>query len=296
MEKLDRLGWAVGISMVAYGVRFGVRTNDPRILARLRQHFPFGSKPAASPVVEKLYSLIVGGESCARGVRRFNVLYGDHERIARSADLEDVLEAFDSDLQLCVAEAARRRVFVHAGVVGWKGCAILVPGRSNTGKSTLVARLVQAGATYYSDEYAVLDIRGRVHPYPKPLSIREHGNGKRTKYPVEVLGGAAGSRPLPVSLVVSAAYKPGARWRPRMVSAGKGMLLLLKNALAARREPERVLVALRQVVEEAEVLEGARGEAAEIVEGLLAAAERAREGVPKGYQERNLRSTGGPKK
>jgi hypothetical protein len=31
-----------------------------------------------------------------------------------------------------------------------------------------VAELVRAGATYYSDEFAVLDSRGRVHPFPRP--------------------------------------------------------------------------------------------------------------------------------
>jgi len=83
-----------------------------------------------------------------------------------------VFEAFETDLQLYVAEMAPRRLFVHAGVVGWRGQAIIIPGRTFTGKTTLVAALVKAGATYYSDEYAVLDVRGRVHPYARPLGIR----------------------------------------------------------------------------------------------------------------------------
>jgi predicted ATPase len=44
-----------------------------------------------------------------------------------------------------VATEAPRRVFVHAGVVGWKGQAILVPGRSYSGKTTLIAALMKAG-------------------------------------------------------------------------------------------------------------------------------------------------------
>jgi hypothetical protein len=34
---------------------------------------------------------------------------------------------------------------------------------SYSGKTTLVSELIRAGATYYSDEYAVIDERGRVH-------------------------------------------------------------------------------------------------------------------------------------
>ena len=36
-----------------------------------------------------------------------------------------------------------------------------------------MAELLRAGAVYYSDEYAVVDPWGRVHPFAKPLSIRD---------------------------------------------------------------------------------------------------------------------------
>ena len=78
-------------------------------------------------------------------------------------NLDLILDTLESDLQLHVAEQARRRLFVHAGVVGWKGRAIVIPGRSFTGKTTLVAELVRAGASYYSDEYALIDSRGKIH-------------------------------------------------------------------------------------------------------------------------------------
>src|SRR5262249_36246454 len=89
-----------------------------------------------------------------------------------STTSEACLRTFEADVQLHVAEMAPERVFVHAGVVAYQGRGILLPGRSFAGKSTLVRELVQAGAQYYSDEYAVLDADGAVHPYPRPLSIR----------------------------------------------------------------------------------------------------------------------------
>ena len=186
-------------------------------------------------MVSRLYSLVVGGDGPRPGVRRFHLLYGDAARLARSREVGEVLEAFETDLQLYVAEMAPRRLFVHAGVVGWRGQAVLIPGRSFTGKTTLVAALVKAGATYYSDEYAVLDARGRVHPYARLLGIREHGALQRaTKYPVSTLGGRAGSKPLPVGLVIVSEYKAGARWRPRQLSAGKGALAVLAHTVSAR--------------------------------------------------------------
>jgi len=163
-----------------------------------------------------------------------------------------------------------RRVFVHAGVVGWRGQAILIPGRSFSGKSTLTAELVKAGATYYSDEYAVLDEHGRVHHYARPLSIRENGHLEKAKrYEVETLGGRSGVKPLPVRLIVVSKYKSGAKWRPRQLSAGEGALALLANTVSARREPKTALAALNHAVSHATVIKGNRGEARQVIDYIF---------------------------
>jgi hypothetical protein len=269
MEKIDRLGWAAGISIVSYGVRVGIRTNYAGVIDQLRKHFPPGWKVSESQRVESLYSLLVGGASGRPNVRRFNILYLNSTRIVRSLDLEEVLDAFESDLHLHIAEQARKRVFVHAGVVGWRGRAILIPGRSFTGKTTLVAELVRAGATYYSDEYAVLDSRGQVHPFSRPLAIREGDSHKQQKYCVESLGGRSGVKPLPVGLVVVSKYQPGMKWRPRRLSAGQGALALLDNTVSVRRQPEAALGTVQQIVATAPVLKSSRGEATEVIESIL---------------------------
>jgi len=262
MEKLDRLGWAAGLAFTAYGVSVGVRVSDPSVLERVRALLPPGSKPAGKPTVRRLYSLIVGGPTSRPGVRRFNLLYSDGARLLRTHDLEETLGQLELDLELYIADRAPRRTFVHAGVVGWNGRAIVIPGRSGSGKSSLVNALVRAGAIYYSDEFAVLDERGRVHPYAIPLAIRPGQDGApRVKYRVEEIGGVAGARPLPVGLVLITRYVSGSRFRPRPISAGRAVLELLGNTLPARRRPERVLDTLTQLVSQALVLRGTRGEA-----------------------------------
>src|SRR5512145_597502 len=112
MQKIDRLGWAAGLSFVSYGRRIGVRVNDARVLARIEALLPPGWKKAPSPVVGRLYSLFVAGESPRPGVRRLHLAYANSLRIARTSDLEAALEALESDLRLYVAERARDRVFV----------------------------------------------------------------------------------------------------------------------------------------------------------------------------------------
>ena len=45
MEKIDRLGWAGGISLYSYGLRIGVRVNKPEVLDRLPERLPPGWEP-----------------------------------------------------------------------------------------------------------------------------------------------------------------------------------------------------------------------------------------------------------
>ena len=247
----------------------GVRVNDPTILARLEERFPPGHRPGKGPVVDRLYSFILGGATPGSRARRYHILYVDGCRGARTLDLEEALTAFQANVDLYIAEQAHRRVFLHAGVVGWKGQAILIPGRTHGGKSTLVTALVRAGATYYSDEFAVLDGRGRVHPDPRPLAIWEQGGMVKRTYPVESLGGRPGVQPIPVGLVLASGYRAGARWRPRPLSHGQALMELLAHAVPAHRKPSAVLSTLKQVVLNAPTLKGARGEAEEIAESVL---------------------------
>jgi hypothetical protein len=269
MAKLDRLGWAAGLVCEAFGVRVGLRATTAEGLMRLAARLPPGWRRARGRAVERLYSYVEGGETSARGARRFHLLYADAWRALRARAAAEVEEAFEADAQLFVAAGARARLFVHAGVVGVGGRALLVPGRSFAGKTTLVAELVRAGAAYYSDEYAVLDAEGRVHPYARPLGVRGEGGRARRRVTAEELAGARGTRPLPVGLVYVGEYREGARWRPRRLTRGQGVLALLAHTVAARRQPAQALAVLERVAAHATVLQGTRGEAAGAARELL---------------------------
>jgi hypothetical protein len=264
---VDRLGWAAGIPFDSYGVRLGVRVNAPAVLDAVLSRLPPGWTPARGPVVDELFSVWCG-RAPRPGVRAFDILYHGADRIVRTLDREEMLTALEGQVRLRVAEMATRRVFLHAGVVGWQGGAILIPGRSYTGKSRLVEALVRRGATYYSDEYAVLDARARVHPYATPLSRRQE-DGPARRVPADALGGSSARPAVPVSTVVLTRYRAGASWRPRQLSPGRALLGLLDHAIPARRRPHDVLAALRRIVSGAAVYKGVRGEADAVAAALL---------------------------
>jgi len=120
-----------------------------------------------------MFSILAPSVSTNQAVKRFNVAYVNDSRFARDFDVEHVLRQVESEMQRIVAEEARTYHFFHAGVVEWGGKAVLIPGRTLSGKSSLVVEFLRAGASYYSDEYAVIDSRGRVHPFPRRVVTRD---------------------------------------------------------------------------------------------------------------------------
>lgn len=267
MEALDDVAWAAETVLVAYGVRLGVRVDSSDSLAGLVAAIaPPGARVTRPGRVRRTYSVRVGDGPTEWGPRQ-HVGHVDSQEAIRSDSLVKVAEALAGDVRRFVAEHSTRRVFIHAGAVEWKGQAILVPGRSFTGKSTLVAALVSAGATYYSDEYAVLDDRGRLHPFVKPISLRD-GSQRGIDHPPEDFG-EVGEGPVPVGAVLLTRFRSGVRYQPRSTSAAVGAMALIDNALAARRRPRAVLAATSRASQSAVVLKGDRGDASAAARLLL---------------------------
>ena len=194
----------------------------------------------------------------------------DGALIRRTTDRTELLDAFEDHAKIQTAYHAKDYVFVHAGVVSWRGRGILLPGRSHTGKSMLVKALIEAGAQYFSDEFAVLDARGCVHPYALPLSIRANGSQPAVRIPVEAFGGRIGDGPVPVNLIVVTRYDRGVRWRPRPLSGSDAFLALMENTVAARQPPERTMPILRQAVLTARAIHSRRGDAGAVARAVVA--------------------------
>jgi hypothetical protein len=251
------------IPFEAFGVPMLLGTDRPEAAARMRMVLPPGWRPCESRDVDEHHLLLLGDNRGTYG------LYLGAAPVIEGIPLELALEVLDTTIRARVALNAPDRIFVHAGVVAHEGRALVVPGRSFTGKTTLVAALVRAGATYYSDEYAPLDRHGLVHSYAKPLSLRG-AEGWQTDHPVESLGGVSGNGALPVGAVVVTTHRPGSTWRPKRISSGAGALALLANTVPARDRPAETMRAITNAVDGAILLEGDRGEAEEVAPLLLA--------------------------
>ena len=185
-----------------------------------------------------------------------------------NGDRASTLRRLGSTLRHHLAMKARDRIFIHAGVVSVGGSAIVIPGASHSGKSTLVAALLRRGATYHSDEYAVVGPDGAIEPYIKPLSLRLE-RPDEPGVPVPVPEDQIGSGPIRCGLIVVTSYEKGARWAPEPMGRGEGALALLRNTVAAQHRPGDALAAVSRVSRTAEIISGARGEADVVARDLL---------------------------
>jgi hypothetical protein len=258
----EEVGYGEEVAFEAFGVRAAVRSNLPQLLELVPPMLPPGWRPCASSAVECRFAILTesGG---TYGLAK------DGKGIARGVDLDLALELLDSQIRMHIGETAPDWIFVHAGVVAHRDRAIVMPGRSFSGKTELVAALVRAGCAYYSDEFAVLDERGLVHPYPKPLSLRGEDLWQRD-HDVEAIGGVAGTDPLRLGLIAVTTYRADAEWRPRRLSAGEGAMALLANTVPARERPAETMRAISRAADGAIALESDRGEADAVAPRLLA--------------------------
>lgn len=241
------------LTFAAFGVCAQIRTDSEAAFARLPEVVPPAWRSCRFQSAEREILLLRAGEG-------LYALEPDPIPPGAARPLAETLDLLATELRLHVAINAPTAVFVHAGAVAHAGRAIVIPGESFSGKSTLVAALVRAGAEYLSDEFAVLDQEGAVHPFPKRISLRDDRR-VQTHLPIESLGGRSAAKPYPVGLVIVTSFRPRGAWKPERLSPGAGVLALAAHAVQIRDRPQHVLSVLRRAVAGAIVLTGERGDA-----------------------------------
>lgn len=267
MLALDDIGWDFGFSFTSHGVKLGLRVSNIELLELLYKHLPYRCEKNDATVVDRLFSVVSKIDEKKQSVR-YN-LYSNEMLFGKNFSIQQLQNTFASLTSLAVAELSDEKLFIHCGVVGWQGKAVLIPGRSHDGKSTLVAQLVKLGASYYSDEFAVLDNEACISAYPRPILLRDPLTKIRRDIDIDDIGGKVGSKTLPVGIIIITKYKSGSSWKPKSISAGHGLLALLGNTHSAQRSPERAMKILTQVVSDATILSSDRGEADKTAHGIL---------------------------
>jgi hypothetical protein len=176
------------------------------------------------------------------------------------------------DLIRVVDEAVIQRLTslhaVHAGAVLWDGRVLLLPGSTHAGKSSLVAELLRRGATYFSDEYALIDAEGRAHPYPRPLLVR---NGSPVQIPVlpEECNAQVGDSAAPIGWILALRYVPDRPWSVSAIPQSEALVVLLQNTPHLLAEAPEMLQSFQRAVAGTTGFIGSQPNAVQAVDEIL---------------------------
>jgi hypothetical protein len=160
-------GWVHSQRVRCLGFDWSVCSNDPALV----QH------------VTSLYEGCVLGE--AGPAPHVFVLHryanSGAASVSVSRDGQAILERAPVDLAIAhlvwhvnrgVVEDERDRLLLHAAAAEEDGRVVLLAGPEGSGKSTLVAALVQSGLRYVTDETVAIEAHGTtIAPYPKPIGL-----------------------------------------------------------------------------------------------------------------------------
>lgn len=182
----------------------------------------------------------------------------------REASTEEALRALNHELLQALMARRREHYYVHAAVLEHGGRALVLPGLSRAGKSTLALALLQAGARYLSDELLCLAADGRALPVPRAPKLRDEcvayfprlapacvGHGEARFVPFEALPDDVLAAPAPIGTVVLPRYAPDGSDRPRAITRGAAALALARSSLNFGAHRARSLDWLAELLAEA---------------------------------------------
>lgn len=261
MSTSSRGGQVTAIGFESFGVRIRVSCDSPHVSARLAEVLPPTYTQIPSDAEAEEFALIADGPGTYTFTR-------GGSPVSKDLDLEFGMTMLQIQVRLFIGLKAPGLIFVHAGAVAIGGRCVIFPGRSFSGKTSLVAAFLKAGATYLSDEFGVLDATGMVHPFPTHLSVR-HGEDERRDVDASVFGAVTATSSLPLAAIVIADYRPGASWSPELMTPGRAALALLDNTIAALDRHAEALATFRAATARTLLLAGERGDAEPVVADVM---------------------------
>ena len=197
----------------------------------------------------------------------FRVVINDEFVVAVST-LHDAALAVVKALDDAVVHRMKKFRAVHAGAVLIEGSALVIPGTTHAGKSSLVAELLRRGASHLSDEYALIDSEGRAHSYPRPLLLR-NGRPMQSLVLPEELNSSFVSHPAPVGWILAVDYVPSGEWDVQEISQSSAVMILLRNTPHEMAQSPEMIDSFVRVAGNAVCLAGKRGDAVEAANRVL---------------------------
>ncbi|MEM1111639.1 MAG: hypothetical protein AAGI11_07005 [Pseudomonadota bacterium] len=194
-------------------------------------------------------------------------LFIDGQLQKRCKDQETAIRSLIADLHLQAALRATSALFLRASAVELNGQTILIVGSPQSGRSTLALTLLAEGAKYISDSFVVIDLDGRIEPYPIDLCLHMGEDDTRYITPSKLSFSIASAAHY-AHRVIDTAYKPETAWAPKAIKGGAVIETMLPHCASVSLTRAELKTWLKQAFGETLCLSGPRGEANEIAATL----------------------------
>jgi hypothetical protein len=232
---------------------------------------------AEPPLLAELQAAVVDLEPASGADRQLALvpdavgleLRDDGHIVCRGVDPAIAVATVVWRLNAIAGQSTQHALLIHgACVAGPLGGAVLLPGGTGAGKSTLTAACVAAGLTYLTDELIALE-RGAssVTPYAKPLSLDD---GRLV--PASSLGRVAGHPATPRALVFPR-YQPGAAVSETPLDPGWTLMALTAHVIQPAGLSRTALTWLAGLALTCPARQITYGDAAQVVGAIERAAE-----------------------
>ncbi|MSR63738.1 MAG: hypothetical protein EXS08_15030 [Planctomycetes bacterium] len=265
---------SAALELELLGVPVVLESAEPEILERLRVCYALSLR--ANSTVRPLRARL---EHVAHG---FRVLVDSRPERAEP-DAVAAVRALNHELLQALMQRCRAHYFVHAAVLVHGGRALVLPGLSRAGKSTLALALVLEGARFLSDELLCYTDVGRAEALPRALKIRDEcvgyfpelatrfvGSGEGRFLPFEALPRDVLAEPAPIGAVIVPRWMGDGQERLTPTSRGEALLALAAASLNFGAHREISLDWLAELVDEAQVFALAWSDPRAAARGLLA--------------------------
>ena len=242
------------LALTLLGLAVRLETNDPELRERLALCY--------QPVLAATTADGLRG-ALERGPHGFRVVV-DGRAVRYEADPTAAVRALNHEVLQALMRRCRAHYFVHAAVLDWRGRALVLPGLSRAGKSTLALALVLAGARYLSDELLAFTSAGAAEPVPRALKIRDEcveyfpefaerfvGMGEGRFLPFSALPSDVLAGPTPIGAIVVPRWSPAGTDVLTPLSRGEALLALAASSLNFGTHRETSIDWLAELVDEA---------------------------------------------
>lgn len=205
---------------------------------------------------------------------------------------ESVLLSLATDINQRAIASRPNRLVLHAGAVSVRGRAIILPGRSGAGKTTLTAAMLAVGCDYLTDEAVSLDLDTLdVEPYAKPLSLdpvacealrldvdywAPHG-----VVPPSYLHRQKGFAPARAAVLVFPSFEVGARSSMKRIGRAEALVELANNSFNFVDHGGEWLEGLAHVVKSCSAWRFTTGDAREAATMMFGSGDQIRGGEAK---------------